>query len=41
MYRDRYPPPGNDPAMEWPGREREYSDYRRDYERRPPPPANS
>lgn len=36
-YRDnRYPPS----AMDW-SRERDYGDYRREYDRRPPPPANT
>lgn len=38
-YRERYaPPPGS--SLEWNRSDREY-DYRRDYDRRPPPPANS
>lgn len=38
-YRDRYGGAGGTP-MEWP-REREYVDYRREYDRRPPSSANS
>lgn len=36
-YRDRYASGG----IDWNRSERDYGDYRRDYDRRPPPPANS